>query len=555
MIGTRLGDYEILHALKSGGMGDVLLARRRGPAGFEQLCAIKTVRAELATTPLARAMFLDEARLLARLSHPAIAQIIDFGEADGGTAYMVMEYVAGMSFRALGERQAPPPVLCQAVAAACRGLHAAHELRDLIDGHLLGVVHRDISPDNLMLGYDARVKVLDFGIALVRGRQAPVTEFGTLKGKPPYMSPEQLKNQPIDRRSDVFSTAVVLWELVTGRRLFTGDSIYAVAKAVEEQPIVAPSRLVPGLPDGLDDVILAGLARDPAQRLATAAAMAEVLERIAAAAHRDSLEVWAEQALADERDHHRRWLAGVLGLGRTAAVAGRPSGVSTALDGELPDGDATAGPAPDRGPTAVGTGAVTGPAPRADADAHAGLDLPARPRRRRALAALALIVVAGSGGGLWLATRGHAAAGAVAPDAAVVAVDAAERLDAGLALADAAEVPGALDAAPPIDARARGRDGGRGPIDAGRPPAVDAAPAAAVPVDAAVATGYLAVGTWSPAAVVVVDGDSWRETPVLPRKIAVGEHTVVLLRPLDRVEIFRTKVRVEAGKTVRVQPP
>ena len=332
MIGARFGDYEILHALKSGGMGDVLLARRRGLAGFEQLCAIKTVRAELAATSLARAMFLDEARLVARLSHPAIAQVIDFGEVDGA-AYLVMEYVPGMSFRALGERRPPPAVLCQAVAAACRGLHAAHELRDLVDGHLLGVVHRDISPDNLMLGYDARVKVLDFGIALVRGRQAPVTELGTLKGKPPYMSPEQIKNHPIDRRSDVFSTAVVLWELVTGRHLFTGDSIYAVAKAVEEQPIVPPSRLVPGLPDGLDDVILAGLARDPDRRLATAAAMAEVLERIAAAAHRDSLEAWAEDALTGEREHHRRWLAGVLGVGGAGGGPGRPSGVSTALDG------------------------------------------------------------------------------------------------------------------------------------------------------------------------------------------------------------------------------
>ncbi len=234
MIGQRIGDYEILSALKSGGMGDVLLARRHGPAGFEQLCAVKTVRAELAATPVARAMFLDEARLLARLSHPGIAQIIDFGEASG-VAFMVMEYVPGMSFRGLSDKAAPPAVVCQAVAQACRGLHAAHELRDLIDGHLLGVVHRDISPDNLMLGYDARVKVLDFGIALVRGRQAPVTELGTLKGKPPYMSPEQLKNHALDRRSDVFSIAVVLWELLAREPLFRGDSIYAVARAVESR--------------------------------------------------------------------------------------------------------------------------------------------------------------------------------------------------------------------------------------------------------------------------------------------------------------------------------
>ena len=300
MIGTRLGDYEILHALKSGGMGDVLLARRRGVAGFEQLCAIKTVRAELAATPVAREMFLDEARLLARLTHPGIAQILDFGEADG-TAYMVIEYVPGMSFRALAERQPPPAVLCQAMAEACRGLHAAHELRDLVDGHLLGVVHRDISPENLMLGFDARVKVLDFGIALVRGRQAPVTELGTLKGKPPYMSPEQIKNLPLDRRSDVFSASVVLWELLTRRHLFMADSIYAVAKAIEEAPIVPPSTYAPGLPDGLDDLVMAGLARDPDRRLATAAAMAEVLERIAASATRQSLEAWDERALIDDR--------------------------------------------------------------------------------------------------------------------------------------------------------------------------------------------------------------------------------------------------------------
>jgi hypothetical protein len=124
MIGQRIGDYEILSALKSGGMGDVLLARRHGPAGFEQLCAVKTVRAELAATPVARAMFLDEARLLARLSHPGIAQIIDFGEASG-VAFMVMEYVPGMSFRGLSDKAAPPAVVCQAVAQACRGLHAA----------------------------------------------------------------------------------------------------------------------------------------------------------------------------------------------------------------------------------------------------------------------------------------------------------------------------------------------------------------------------------------------------------------------------------------------
>ncbi|MBZ0231729.1 MAG: serine/threonine protein kinase [Deltaproteobacteria bacterium] len=258
---TVLGDAEVLHAIKSGGMGDVLLARRRGAGDFEQLCAIKTIRGELAAAPLARTMFLDEARLLARLTHPAIAQILGFGDQDG-TLYMMMEYVPGEHFRRFRDRRPPPAIVCAAMASACRGLHAAHELRDLGDGHLLGVVHRDVSPDNLMLGFDARVKVLDFGIALVKGRQAPVTELGVLKGKPPYMSPEQVKNEALDRRSDVFSACVVLHELLAGKPLFEGDSLYAIARAVEHQELVPPSRWAGALPADLDDVVMAGLTRD-----------------------------------------------------------------------------------------------------------------------------------------------------------------------------------------------------------------------------------------------------------------------------------------------------
>src|ERR1043165_8160610 len=223
-------------------MGAVLLGRRRGPGAFEQLVAIKTIRVEFAQTAAVRAMFLDEAAILARLNHPAIATVHDFVE-QGGTLYMVMEYVAGIAFRDAMLHGLPPVIAARAIAEACRGVHAAHELRDLAGG-LLGVVHRDISPDNLMFGFDGHIKVIDFGIALIKNRQAPVTELGTLKGKPPYMSPEQVKNEGIDRRSDVFSLAVVLWEMLTRRALFEGDSIYAVALAVESAAISAPSKVV-----------------------------------------------------------------------------------------------------------------------------------------------------------------------------------------------------------------------------------------------------------------------------------------------------------------------
>ncbi|MBC7976593.1 MAG: serine/threonine protein kinase, partial [Myxococcales bacterium] len=272
----RFGAYEILYELSSGGMGAVLLGRRRGPGTFEQLVAIKTILPIHAQTELVRAMFLDEAALLARLSHPGIATVHDFGE-DGGTLYMVMEYVAGIPFRDVVGDGMPPAIAARAIAEACRGVHAAHELRDLA-GHVLGVVHRDISPDNLMLGFDGHVKVIDFGIALVKNRQAPVTELGTVKGKPPYMSPEQLKNEAIDRRSDVFSLAVVLWEMLTGRGLFEGDSIYAIARAVEHQEILPPSQVVGApLPPGLDAAVMSALERDPSRRTPSAAAFAEQL--------------------------------------------------------------------------------------------------------------------------------------------------------------------------------------------------------------------------------------------------------------------------------------
>ncbi|HEY5948864.1 MAG TPA: serine/threonine-protein kinase, partial [Kofleriaceae bacterium] len=327
----KFGAYEILHELKSGGMGSVLLARRRGLGTFEQLVAIKTIRAEYAATPAVRAMFLDEAAILARINHPGIATVHDFGEQDD-TLYMVMEYVAGIPFRDLIDHRPPPEVIARAIAEACRGLHAAHELRDL-GGHSLDLVHRDISPDNLMLGFDGHVKVIDFGIALVKkNRQAPVTEFGTVKGKPPYMSPEQVANEPMDRRSDIFSLAVVLWEMLTQRSLFEGDSIYAIAFAVGNQTIVPPSQIIgEPLPLGLDSAVMNALDRDRMRRTPTAAAFAEQLEQVIQQAGGETLEAWADRVLAKSRDAHRAWLANVTNGDGLPRAAGRATGQVTEL--------------------------------------------------------------------------------------------------------------------------------------------------------------------------------------------------------------------------------
>jgi predicted Ser/Thr protein kinase len=330
----KFGAYEILHQLSSGGMGSVLLGRRRGPGAFEQIVAIKTIKPEYAQAAAVRAMFLDEAAILARLAHPGIATVHDFGE-EAGALYMVMEYVAGNSFRSLIDGPMPPAVAARAVAEACRGLHAAHEVRDT-SGALLGLVHRDISPDNLMLGFDGHVKVIDFGIALVKNRQAPVTEFGTVKGKPPYMSPEQVKNEPIDRRSDVFSLGVVLHEMLTGQPLFDGDSIYAIARAVEHQQIAVPSAVTgASLPPGLDAAVMRALDRDLSRRTQSAAQFAEELERVIGAASGETLESWAERELLVAREAHRAWIAEVI-AGRDAPKpkVGRATGAVTAIGAE-----------------------------------------------------------------------------------------------------------------------------------------------------------------------------------------------------------------------------
>ena len=232
---TRFGAYEILYELKSGGMGAVLLARRRGPG------RVRAARRDQDDPPRAtrpgsavRAMFLDEARDPRAPQPPGHRAGPRLRRGRAATLYMVMEYVAGIPFRELIERRVPPAQVARAGdrRGAARPARRARA-RATSAATPLGVVHRDISPDNLMLGFDGHVKVIDFGIALVANRQAPVTEFGTVKGKPPYMSPEQVKNEAIDRRSDVFSLGVVLHEMLTAEPLFDGDSIYAIARAVE----------------------------------------------------------------------------------------------------------------------------------------------------------------------------------------------------------------------------------------------------------------------------------------------------------------------------------
>ena len=515
---ARFGAYEILYELKSGGMGAVLLGRRRGPGRFEQLVAIKTIRPEYAQAPAVRAMFLDEAAILARLNHPGIATVHDFGE-EGGTLYMVMEYVAGIPMRDLGDRRLPPIVTARAIAEASRGLHAAHEARDP-SGALMGLVHRDISPDNLMIGYDGHVKVIDFGIALIKNRQAPVTEFGTVKGKPPYMSPEQVKNEPMDRRSDVFSLGVVTWEMITGKSLFDGDSIYAIAFAVDNQKIVPPSRgLGQLLPSGLDAAVMGALNRDVEQRTPTAAAFGEALEQVIQTAGGETMAAWAERELEGERLAHREWLAQV-----TAGSSGLPGASSRSTNQPtqvIPIAQAR---------TADEAAAVLPPGELGDAPIQTSLGKddelgedpePATTDKRKPLlvAVFALLVASIV---MYFATAKHGTPIAKVADAAVGSSDAAlvvqpAPLDATRVELDA-EVAIVIDAGVADAARtvARHRDAG---VIALKP---DATPMIVAPVGIGTVTLRATTGT----NYIQIDDGSPLTPPVNKMKLSAGRHAI-----------------------------
>ena len=268
--GTTLGPYEIVSKLSTGGMAHLFLARRTGPGGFQRIVVIKVVKQHLATQPDFVRMFLDEARIASRLHHPNVVQIVELGEGHG-LHYLVMEFVRGASLAELLGRLAeldrrllPAPAAAIAAAAAA-GLHAAHETR-AEDGSLLHVIHRDVSPQNVLLGSKGEVKVIDFGIAKARGRMHETAAGSGWKGKLRYMSPEQIEGKPLDRRVDVYALGVVLWEMLTMRRLFQEENDMQVMMRIRAGEHPPPGAFVPAIPFALDALVLEMLHRDPNRR-------------------------------------------------------------------------------------------------------------------------------------------------------------------------------------------------------------------------------------------------------------------------------------------------
>jgi serine/threonine-protein kinase len=278
---SKVGRYEVISHLATGGMAQIYLARQTGLGAFERHVVLKTILRERASDQRFITMFLDEAKLAATLNHHNIAQVYEVDQADGAY-FMAMEYVHGENARAILETTIrrgwtiPLELAVMIVSGAAAGLHHAHERRGK-SGQPLNIVHRDVSPANVMVGYDGSVKMLDFGIAKAEER-ATKTVGGTIKGKYGYMSPEQCKGKQIDRRSDIFALGICLYELTTLRRAFKGNDDFETMKRIVSGDLMLPSAVVPAFPRELEAIILTAMASDPNARFQTAQEMIEALD-------------------------------------------------------------------------------------------------------------------------------------------------------------------------------------------------------------------------------------------------------------------------------------
>jgi serine/threonine-protein kinase len=282
--GATIGRYEFLVPIAKGGMAAVWAARLKGTRGFAKTVAIKTMLPTLSDDPLFEQMFLDEAQLAAQIHHPNVVEIMDLGEQDD-ILYQVMEYVDGESLATVlrttskKKERLPLEIAVRIVMDACRGLHAAHELKN-VDGTLLGLVHRDISPQNIMITYDGVVKLVDFGVAKAAGRTTSETTAGQIKGKAPYMAPEQALGQRVDRRTDVFAMGIVLYQITTGKHPFRGENDIATLHNILHNELPSPRFVDAQFPRPLEAAINRALSRDVTKRFASAKDMADALSRV-----------------------------------------------------------------------------------------------------------------------------------------------------------------------------------------------------------------------------------------------------------------------------------
>ncbi|MHB8420716.1 MAG: serine/threonine-protein kinase [Myxococcales bacterium] len=570
--------YTLLRKIATGGMAEVFLAEQTGAGGFKKRVAIKRILPAFAEDPKFVEMFLDEARVAAMFHHPNLIQIYELGDVDGLLS-LVMEYVRGLSLSELLKRAvalgAPPielGVAARIVAQAAEGLHYAHEFQDPDSGQALELVHRDVSPQNILISKEGIVKVMDFGIAKAAG-QMHHTSTGTLKGKLAYMPPEQLNGKPLDRRADVWALGVVLYELLAGRRPFVGDSEAGVFRAILQEEPPELGELRPEVPTLLREIAAGALARDRDRRTATAGELARQLE--------DYLQGEAHTTPADVS----AWLTPLLPAGGESASA---SGVMlTPSNLQRPPARELVVPTPARSsaPTRVDAAAagasvtppsmVTAPTRLKPLPSDHSLLLPPLPQQQRPSwllwmggAFLTTFLIGGAGMLVWKVEGG----GAPPVEAPVPAP--AMAVQPPVPVAVAAPVPAAAPAtvpalprppplaaaptpAPPVAAIPRAaprpHDKHREPPPRRRGPAaphekavlarsVDPAPAD----DAPGPMGSLMVNT-DPWSNVTVDGRDYGQTPTTPPiRLRAGRHLLVCTNP-DSGLVHRETIVIPAG--------
>ncbi len=282
----RIGRYEVIRKIATGGMAELYLARFHGPGGFEKRCALKRILPQFASDEKFTRMFLNEARVTAMFDHPNLVQIFELGEDDKGQFFIAMELINGLNLRQLLHMCMekgliiPPELAAFMMAQALDGLAYAHEFKDPETGEPLNLVHRDISPQNILVSFEGAVKLVDFGI--VKGASiSSETQAGMLKGKASYMSPEQCRSGAIDRRSDVFSIGILLYELTVGRRLFQAETEFAIISKITSGGFPPPTSVHANYPAELEAIVMRALQLTPQARYNTARELQIELEEFA----------------------------------------------------------------------------------------------------------------------------------------------------------------------------------------------------------------------------------------------------------------------------------
>jgi eukaryotic-like serine/threonine-protein kinase len=543
---VRFGKYNLVARLATGGMAEIFLARLSGAAGFEKLVCIKRILPHLARDKQFVAMFLDEAMIASRISHPNVCQVFELGEIDG-SYYIAMEYLEGVPLacfrRHAHDGEMPDPRLVAGIAVqACEGLHHAHQLKNS-DGSVMELVHRDISPQNLFVTVDGVVKVLDFGIAKIQDATVR-TSTGAVKGTYAYMAPEQLRGERVDRRVDVFAMGIVMWETLTRRHLFKRETDYLTFGAITHDPIEDVTVPRPDVPAALAAVIMTALSRDREARFPTARMLGEAIASAVPPFTGGAISEQIARAFPVE-------LGAQLALIRVAREGGALEldvDRGPSLGGDGADAEALTTPASNRHLLAArlysasNTGHATAVPQRSAVIATAAPARPIAPARSWRPVVIAVLALGLGGLGAYLYVRVTREPVATPAKLAIAAP-----ADAGIAVA-----MNVIDA-PPTDAPTA-------PIDAPSDAPIDAPPRVVPsvierPRPPPVARpsgppGYVTIDSSPVYAVIYIDGKQYGETPLVKLALPPGRHSVHAVAPSGATRDVR--ITIESGKVAPV---